>query len=320
MPNRTIRILELAKVGQWGLDRAEITKQHLSEVVETYAGKRPIAIGHDGAKTDSLPKFGDVLDVELSDDGTKLVGPVMFTEAGDKLYESGAYDGWSVSIPPRDGDGKRVLHHLAILGATPPKIPGLEELANVAVSYSDKSAGYQADYSGRIPEAGDDQKTQEVGMTEEEKKEMEALKEKNTELEALIKELKKPEEKPAEKRPETKPEDASKAKEFSDMQKRVEQMEGERQKERIEGFRREITGKVPAGIIDKAASIAGRLYSVGQVDFSDNGKSESKDALALFSEILALWPRPATGASGNDYSDTSGADTTVDWGKAASKM
>jgi hypothetical protein len=326
MPSRKIRVLELARVGQWGLDRSEITTQNLKDVVETYAGKRPVTIGHDGSKSDSLPKFGDVLDAWLSDDGTKLIGPVMFTEAGDKLYESGAYDGWSVSIPPRDGDGKRVLHHLAILGGTPPKIPGLEELVNLAVSYSETSAEHRISFSGEIPEYREESKQKEEDVTETEKKELEELRKKNKELEEENKTLKKQEEpKPEEKKqeepkPEEKADTGKSDKDFSDMQNRIKQMEAERQKERVDGFRREITGKVPVGIIDKAAAIADRLYGAGSVSFSDNGKTENKDALSLFSEILALWPRPNTGASGNDYSSTEKQSSQVDWSKMASKM
>ena len=141
MPQRKIRVLELARAGKWGLDGSEITRQDITELAETIAGKRPVVIGHD--VTDRAPKFGDVLDCWPSTDGLSLIGPVMFTDAGNKLYEGNYYDGWSISMPRREIDGKRVLHHLAILGAVPPKIPGLEELVQVVVNFGDNADGGQ---------------------------------------------------------------------------------------------------------------------------------------------------------------------------------
>jgi hypothetical protein len=102
----------------------------------------------------------------------------MFSEAGDKLYEDGAYDGWSISMPRRK-DGKRVLHHLAILGAVPPKIPGLEELAQVSVNFGDKSQKEMYQFSGKIPEQEGNEP-----MTEAEKKAMAEKDAKIAELEA----------------------------------------------------------------------------------------------------------------------------------------
>ncbi|MCF7940436.1 MAG: hypothetical protein K9M84_02385 [Spirochaetia bacterium] len=37
-------------------------------------------------------------------------------------YDQGLYTGKSISLPARASDGKWYIHHLAFLGAVPPKI------------------------------------------------------------------------------------------------------------------------------------------------------------------------------------------------------
>lgn len=329
MPQRKIRILELCRVGKWGLDGSEITRQDIAELAETIAGKRPIIVGHN---TDRAPKFGDVLDCWPSTDGNSLVGPVMFTEAGDKLYEGNYYDGWSVSMPKREADGKRVLHHLAILGATPPKIPGLTELTQVAINFGEVPFGEgakdnQYQFSGRIPEKEDNN-----SMTEEEKKALADKDAKIAELEAKNKALleqaeaqkKAADQTPpaAEPKPDTPAEGATaNGQDFADMQNQINDLKAGRRKERLEGFTRDIAGKLPAGVAAKANVLAGQIEAVGAFDFSDNGKTEKRDALWLLGEILRGWPEPVkTGASNFNYSDGADGEKPVDWSAAARKM
>jgi len=325
MPQRKVRILELARVGRWGLDGSEIAKQDIAELAETFAGKRPVTIGHD--VTDRAPKFGDVLDCWPSADGGSLAGAVMFNETADKLYEDGAYDGWSISMPRRSTDGKRVLHHLAILGAVPPKIPGLAELAQVAVAFGESEAAkdrYQ--FSGKIPEKeGNDT------MTEEEKKAVEEKDAKIAELEKQNKALTEqasqqtaaqsaaaslPAAEPAPDAPA-----ASGGGDFADMQRQVGELKAERRRERLEGFGRSISEKIPAGLASKARALAEKIEAVEAFDFSDNGKTEKRDALRLLEEILGSWPQAVrTGASGINYSDGADGGKPVDWAAAAKKM
>jgi hypothetical protein len=324
MPQRKVRILELARVGKWGLDGSEITKQDISELVQTIAGKRPVVIGHD--VTDRAPKFGDVLDCWASTDGCALVGPVMFTEAADKLYEDGAYNGWSISMPRRESDGKRVLHHLAILGAVPPKIPGLSELAQVAVNFGDNAGKDKFQFSGTIPEKED-----EDTMTDEEKKALAEKEAKIAELEAQVKALQEQAAKtaaeipPAEKKPETAPpaDDGAPADgaDFADVQKQLGEIKAERKRERLESFARDAAGKLPAGVAAKANALAAQIEAVGAFDFSENGKTEKRDALRVLGDILRLWPQPVrTGASGINYGDSVDGEKPVDWAAAAKKM
>ena len=327
MPQKKIRTLELARTGKWGLDGSVITKQDIAELAETFAGKRPVTIGHD--VTDRAPKFGDVIDCWLSTDGNSIIGPVIFSEMGNTLYEGGYYDGWSISMPRRSGDGKRVLHHLAILGATPPKIPGLEELEQIAVNYSEESKqGFDAknryQFSGRIPEEED-----KDTMTEEEKK---ALAEKEAEQARKIAELeaknKALTEQAAQKTAEAPAGDskpsadaAPNGQDFADMQNQLKELKASRRKERLEGFGKGIAEKVPAGIAAKAKALAEQIEVIGDFDFSDNGKNEKRDALGLLGEILCSWPETVkTGASNFNYGDNGGGEKPVDWSAAAKKM
>ena len=317
MPQRKVRILELARVGKWGLDGSEITRQDIAELAETFSGKRPVIIGHD--TSDRAPKFGDALDCWLSTDGNSLVGAVMFSEAADKLYENGAYNGWSISMPRRS-DGKRVLHHLAILGAVAPKIPGLEELALVAVDFGESAAKDRYQLSGQIPEKEDNDT-----MTDDEKKALAEKEARIAELEAQNKNLteqaaKKPAE-VAETKPAPTTDTAPDSKDFADVKNELALIKASRRRERLEGFNRSIAEKVPAGVASKAKALAEQIEVVGNFDFSDNGKTEKRDALWLLGEILTGWPEAVkTGASGFNYSDSSGGEKPVDWGAAAKKM
>ena len=321
MAQKKIRTLELARAGKWGLDGSEISKQDIAEMAETFAGKRPVIVGHD--VTDRAPKFGDVLDCWPSTDGNSILGPVIFSEIGDKLYEGGYYDGWSISMPRRSSDNKRVLHHLAILGAVPPKIPGLEELAQTAVDFGEDAAKNRYQFSGKIPEKeGNDT------MTDEEKKAMAEKDAKIAELEAQNKALEEASKKNAEAPPAPEPKPEAPAGEnvaanadFADMQKELVAIRADRRRERLDAFGRDIAGKVPAGIAAKAKALAGQVEAIGAFDFSDNGKTEKRDALALLGEILRGWPEPVkTGASGIDYGDSGDGEKPVDWAGAAKKM
>ena len=329
MPQRKIRTLELARVGRWGLDGSEITKMDIAELAETFAGKRPVIVGHD--VTDRAPKFGDVIDCWPSTDGNSIIGPVIFSDIGDRLYEGGYYDGWSISMPRRSQDGKRVLHHLAILGAVPPKIPGLEELAQIAVDFSEDAAKDMYQFSGKIPEEGG-----KVTMTDEEKKTLAEEEARIAELEAQNKALSaqanQKSAEPAAAQGATPPaadakQDGAAAdasandQDFADVQKELAQIKAGRRQERLEGFAKNIAEKLPAGVAEKAKVLAGRIEANGAFDFSDNGKTEKRDALWLLGEILTSWPAPVkTGASNYNYGDSTGGDNSVNWGSAAKKM
>lgn len=303
--SRIMRTLELARVGKWGVNSDEITEADLADAVETFTPRRPVGIGHEAMHKDDAPKFGDVWSVELSDDGKTLSGDVEFSEELDTLYRAGKYDGWSVSLPKRAKDGKAYLHHLAFLGATPPKIPGLKELRSFRFSDGDKVSSFE--FSGKLKEID----SEEVNMTEEEIK---ALKEKSEQLEKENATLKAENEKltqdkkDLEEKLKSSSEPASEEtlpKEFSDKLKVYDE---ELKKNRLSVFKSKVQGKVPKGIMEQAERLADSLARRNDaVNFSDSGKSASANEIELLGSILSAWPTQVLeGSAGFDYSDTIG--------------
>lgn len=123
---------ELVHVGMFGPDGTVITKTDLADCNETFDGKCPISLGHHLA--DWMPKFGNVKSVEIQKDGESLVGDVeMRDELADAVDEK-FYDDISVGIQTRKKDGKRYLHHVAFLGAVPPKIRDLKIFDDLGVA------------------------------------------------------------------------------------------------------------------------------------------------------------------------------------------
>ena len=289
-----IRTWQLCRTGKFGQDGATITRQDLQDLMDTFTPTRPISIGHDMARGDSFPKFGDVLALEgIRDDSSHpgeqvLIGSVMLHPELDSIYDdgdgNGLYKGWSVTIPRRASDGKRYLHSLAITGAVPPKIPGLQQLMT-------KNC-YAEDDAIEIFSFGDSPKFQEVSMTEEEKKKLEELEAENKRLKEELEKKKQsddPDKKAKVKRTEDDPRENG---EYNDatskaMMAKLEEMESQLKQTKVDRFCDAIKDKVPAGIMDKAKALAAELAEGKEVNFSDN---TSADALLTLQEILSLWP------------------------------
>jgi hypothetical protein len=320
-------------VGQWGQDGAEITRGDLAEVVQTFAGRRPLTIGHVPADGKEGPRYGQALKVRLAEDGNLLVGDVEFGDAANGLYTKGLYDGWSVSIPRRAADGRRYLHHLALLGATPPKIPGLKELESVSYEYADGDIVETRSFRGEIKTQGEAYVTdKEAAGLEEKNKKLEEenkklLDEKKAKEEAEAAAKAEEEKKNAGEKAagEKKPGSAEEAgaeggNDFSD---RLAKMEAEVRKSRVESLMAKASEKIPRGLRDKVLGLANRLAGEDEpFNFSDGGKTASAKAVDLLGDILSQWPAPVKlGASGFDYSDADdGGAKPVDWGKVAKGM
>ncbi len=58
--DKVIKRMQLARTGSFGADGASITLQNLQDVVDTFDGKGPVSIGHQMAKQDWFPQFGNV--------------------------------------------------------------------------------------------------------------------------------------------------------------------------------------------------------------------------------------------------------------------
>lgn len=121
--------IQLARPGTFGQAGTTVTLQDLQEIVETFSGTAPITLGHQLA--DWMPAFGKVTSVALEqqDGSPVLTGEIELTQLLADAVDEGFFQSWSIGAPKRGADGKRYLHHLAVLGATPPKVPGLKELA-----------------------------------------------------------------------------------------------------------------------------------------------------------------------------------------------
>ena len=319
---RKIRTWQLCRTGSFGSDGATITEQDLKELLETFTPPRPISLGHDMAQGDSFPKFGDVLALDgiYSDPkhpGEKvLVGNVRLHAALDEQFDdgdgAGTYNGWSVTIPRRASDGKRYLHSLAVLGATPPKIPGLDQL-NIKTVYSDGDQVQTFTFSEKL-------NYQEETMTEAEKQKMEALEKANKELEEKLKTAEK---KSAEKEPAKKEEQFAEPKTDDAIKARLEATEKELRQNKLERFSDAVSNKVPQGILEKAKAVAGALVDIPDVNFSDNGTTQSSSALKLFQDVLSAWPQATEESQLYNFADGNNGQSEPkenNWAKMASKL
>ena len=313
--------MELARTGTWGQDGATITRQDLAEIKANFAGTPPLTLGHVPQGQSEGPRYGRVLSVDLAERGNLLLGKVEFGDAADAAYAQGRYDGWSVSIPRRAKDGARYLHHLALLGETPPKIPGLRETGAVAnYEYADGDQVATYTFGGAIKEREDvivdpakelaELKTKFAALEAENKK----LREEKETAEKAAAEAKAPAEKKDDAAPPAGPEED---KDFSD---RLAKMEGEVRKSRVEALMAKVSGKIPEGLKDKIKVLAARIAGDDEVfNFSDGGKDASARAVELLGDILFQWPAPVkTGSEGFQFADDAGK--SADWGKVAAGM
>lgn len=124
---------EILKVGMFGPEGTTITKAHLADCAATFDGKCPIALGHKLA--DWMPKFGNIKSVALSQDRESLSSELEISDTLADAVDEKFYEDFSVGIQRRKSDGRYYLHHLAMLGAVPPKIRDLKVFADLGVVY-----------------------------------------------------------------------------------------------------------------------------------------------------------------------------------------
>jgi len=117
------------------------TSKELDEIVKSYDKKlhsAPVVIGHSG-DNDSAPSFGWVKKLERKNN--KLFAHLETTKELDELIEGGYYKKVSISLYSPDTKinpygNKWGVRHLAVLGASPPAVKGLE-----AFGYSEDLEG-----------------------------------------------------------------------------------------------------------------------------------------------------------------------------------
>ena len=289
-------------------------------MIETFT-QSPVYLGHDAAHKDSEPSYGKVIELNLSDDGETLYGDVVLEPEVDKLFSDKKYDGWSIGCPRRRIDNKRVLHHLALLGSTKPAIANLRQVKVTQSEYAEEISAAEYKFSGEVPEFKDDIQ-EEIPMTDEEKKKMEALEIENKRLKEEA------EKKSANKTDENKKEKFSDSQEYADMQKKISDLEASRKEAVVKGVCDKFAD-IPAGLKDSVQKVAGVLAAnEDKFEFSDkDGNKTTKSVLDLFSDVLSgLISAPkkdeVTGRQFNadEFNDKKEDGKETDWGKVAAKL
>jgi len=110
----------------------DFSVKDLKQVVESYdpvIHEAPVRVGHEDS--DKVPAFGWVKGFRM--DGSKLYADVEFTPDMSEMLRNGNYKKVSISMySPESGinptPGKWSARHLAVLGATPPAVKGLEAI------------------------------------------------------------------------------------------------------------------------------------------------------------------------------------------------
>ena len=285
---KTFKRLELARTGQFGVDGTELTLKDLREAVETFEGTPPISIGHQMAKEDWFPRFGSILSVELEEDddgenGT-IVGDVEMSEILADAYDQGFYTGWSISLPQRGSDSKRYIHHLAFLGAMPPKIRDLKVLQELkkkeSIDMSDcqsNSTFTYANLPGTKPG-----KNMEVGMDTKQKETLE----------------------------------------FSDEQKekisRAERIFREGKRDKLKAA---VGDLVPEGKMESLLELSDSLCESKDFDFSDDGKKVKKAPVDVLIDIFSAIPKVNKNLEGEmEFSDPTTTEKPIDYDGLAQKF
>ena len=107
------------------------SNKDLDQVVKSYdpsVHEAPLVLGHQG-DNDSLPSYGWIKGFERQ--GDDLYADVAFTDVAKDLVKDGHYRKCSISFYSPDSQinphpGQWTARHLALLGASPPAVKGLE--------------------------------------------------------------------------------------------------------------------------------------------------------------------------------------------------
>lgn len=284
----TLKRVELARTGQFGVEGTELTLKDLKEAVETFEGTPPISIGHQMAKEDWFPRFGSILSVELQEDpdgvNATLVGDIEMSEILADAYDQGFYTGWSISLPQRGSDLKRYIHHLAFLGAMPPKIRDLQVIQEL-------------------------KKTESIDMSD-------------CHGESTFTYVNLPGKKPGENMEgnmEGKPKETL---EFSDEQKarlnKAEQMIREGKRDKLKAAAGNL---VPEAKMESLLELSDSLVGSADFDFSDDGKKVKKAPIDVLIDIFSAIPKANKSLESEmEFSDAKPTEKPIDYDGLAQKF
>lgn len=132
----------LARTGTFGSEEnfQTITEDDLREIAESYTPGDAIPVtivleGHPEGK--NFPKLGEVVNLFFDEETNALKGELKLNDALATAMNDGYYDNWSIGARRRAEDGRMYLHHLALLGETPPAIKDLREKVMTSLSLAD---------------------------------------------------------------------------------------------------------------------------------------------------------------------------------------
>lgn len=248
--------MELARTGVFGEEGTVVTAEDLKEVAETFSGQVPITFGHTLA--DFMPAVGYVKSVRFDPATETLIGEeVDLSDALVEAMDQKMYKNWSIGVRRRKSDGKKYLHHLAFLGAVPPKIKDLKILEDVPVVYMADDIDTEQSWTDNIPESFEEiQSIKEAKVMSEERKE------------------------------------ESKDLELAEANQRLKYLETALRNAKKEALRKAIEGKVPAAKLDLVMELADHLPIEEEIELSDDMGKRKVSAFDILKEIFASIPLP----------------------------
>jgi len=284
-------ILQLAKAGTH--NDITITVQDLLDCVANFnpADRVPVIKGHDATWDDTQPAQGWVNRVWM--DADYLIGDIELSEELQAEYDNGDYKNWSIGINWDEAKHQYYLHHLAFLGAVPPKIKGLEiiQAADKSKNLTIRCADFVVIETEKEPETAEhkdeEQETEDI-------EDMQLTKEQSDQLKA--------DKEAADKKAEVL---EKQNKKLSDQ---IAKQKADKAKAEVALFADAAAGKMPKDQIDKITKAATDAIAGKTLLFSDNiedaeGKTEPVAGLiTLLTEALKAMP-PMAGAGAHQFSD-----------------
>jgi hypothetical protein len=128
---KRIHVFQAGEQTSSGGETRVFTPEILKEAAESYdpsVHEAPLVIGHSG-DSDSVPSYGWVKKFHV--EGESLYADVDFSDVAKELVENKHYKKVSISFYPPESkvnpaEGKWSVRHVALLGAAPPAVKGLE--------------------------------------------------------------------------------------------------------------------------------------------------------------------------------------------------
>ena len=294
----------LAEAGQTFRGKT-LTPEMIADVVSTFdeVGRAPLTFGHPTGQDE--PKAGDVLRVASNADNSKLYSDIKALDKVTEAVDEGFFDDRSVGIA-RSEDGEHYLHHVALLGGTPPQIKGMEPLSSLPIDFSEEGEvmyfgdeeehaepmltrlaerlrSYFADADPRNSKSDDMPDSEETTDFSDLPRE---------ELEARLKE-----QESGEGSEDSGESGSDEAYEFADsdlyqdMKSEIERQRSERRKSEIEAVREAASGKVPKPTVDAFADLAAALPdTVETATFADDDTEEEVSPRQKLASTLAELP------------------------------